>query len=70
MFIQRYTPEGTTWVSTDDMTDAEQTALGFHKLRRAEEILANSPPNMSMIELQELVRILCVWTGITPPPTP
>ena len=70
MLIQVFTPEGSQLVDASTLSPETQAELHIDLCLRAEELLANSPPLMPMTALQELIRILCQWTALTPPPTP
>ena len=70
MLITVLTPEGPDLVDASTLSPEAQAMLGVDLSLRAEQLLANSPPMMTMPDVQELLRILCQWTGLTPPPTP
>lgn len=70
MQITVYTPEGPQLVDASTLSPETQAVMGVDLRLRAEQLLATSPPLMSMPDMQELIRILCQYTGLAPPPAP
>jgi len=64
------TPDGPQLVDVSTLDPETQRLMGLDLCLRVQELLANSPPLMSMPDMQELIRILCQFTGLAPPPAP